>query len=96
MAEPPKKLIIIDESAPKIRKTGRLKFFDENKSYGFIVMDEDGSDIFVHYDDLSKAGVNKDLLRSAKQGNLVRFSFLCMNYIGKYNKSKKAVELELI
>ena len=89
-------MIIIDETEPKVRRTGRLKFFDENKSYGFIVNDEDGCDIFVHYDDLSKAGVNKELLKSAKHGNLVRFSFTCMNYIGKYNKSKKAVELELI
>lgn len=59
-------------------------------------MDDDGSDIFVHYDDLAKAGVEKDLLRTAKQGNLIRFSFNCMNYIGKYNKSKKAVDLTLL
>ena len=59
-------------------------------------MDEDGSDIFVHYDDLCRAGVSKEILRSAKHGNLVRFSFLCMIYLGKYNKSKKAVELEMI
>jgi hypothetical protein len=40
---------------------GRLKFFDENKNYGFLIMENDGSDIFgilflfyllVHYDDL--------------------------------------------
>ena len=78
------------------RKTGRLKFFDEAKNYGFIIMDEDGSDIFVHFDDLAKAGVAKDLLRTAKQGNIIRFSFNCMNYIGKYNKSKKAVDLTLL
>ncbi len=34
------------------RFTGRLKFFDEGKNYGFLVMDSDGSDIFVHFDDL--------------------------------------------
>ena len=78
------------------KKTGRLKFFDEAKNYGFIIMDEDGSDIFVHFDDLAKAGVVKDLLRTAKQGNIIRFSFNCMNYIGKYNKSKKAVDLTLL
>ncbi len=31
------------------RYTGRLKFFDENKNYGFIIMDADGSDIFGIY-----------------------------------------------
>jgi len=59
-------------------------------------MDEDNSDIFVHYDDLSRAGASKELLRSARHGNLIRFSFNCMVYIGKYNKSKKAVDLEFI
>jgi cold shock CspA family protein len=43
------------EDGNQIRTTGRLKFFDENKNYGFIVSDVDGKDIFVHYDDLSKA-----------------------------------------
>lgn len=59
-------------------------------------MDEDGSDIFVHYDDLLKSGVTKELLRTAKQGIVIRFSFNCMNYIGKYNKSKKAINLTLL
>jgi len=31
-------------------------------------MDDDGSDIFVHYDDLQKAGITKDLLKSPKTG----------------------------
>jgi len=31
-------------------------------------MDSDGSDIFVHYDDLQKAGITKDFLRSSKSG----------------------------
>lgn len=33
--------------------TGKLKFFDEAKNYGFLVMDEDQTDIFVN---LSYAG----------------------------------------
>ncbi len=56
-------------------------------------MDDNGLDIFVHYDDLSKAGVSKDMLRSVKYGNVLRFSFSKMMYIGKYDKSKKAVEI---
>ena len=42
--------LVIEESTQ--RYTGRLKFFDPKKNYGFIIMDSDGSDIFVHYDDL--------------------------------------------
>lgn len=32
------RLMEIDENA---RYTGRLKFFDDNKNYGFIIMDAD-------------------------------------------------------
>ena len=34
------------------RYTGQLKFFDENKNYGFLVKDNDMTDVFVHFDDL--------------------------------------------
>lgn len=56
-------------------------------------MDEDQSEIFVHYDDLSKANLSKELLRTAKKGNIIRLSFTCLSYIGKHNRSKKAVDL---
>lgn len=89
-----KKPIIIEESHH--RYTGKLKFFDEGKSYGFIVMDDDGSDIFVHYDDLHKANINKDALKSAKLGNSIRLSFSCLEYLGKYNRSRKATDIQVI
>jgi hypothetical protein len=94
MPKEKKKPIILNESQE--RYFGRLKFFDDNKKYGFIVMDDDGSDIFVHFDDLIKAGINKDLLRTAKMGNVLRLSFGCMAYIGKYNKSRKAIDIQLL
>lgn len=54
---------LMSESSKKIdrreRFNGTLKFFDEGKSYGFIVMDSDGSDLFVHFDDLKKTGIKK-------------------------------------
>ncbi|CAD8195619.1 unnamed protein product [Paramecium pentaurelia] len=79
-----------------IRYFGTLKFYDEARSYGFIIMDLDGSDLFVHCDDLTKAGMSKDFLRTAKHGNIIRFSFLILEYFGKYNKSRKAVDLQFI
>ena len=90
----PKKPIILEESRETY--TGRLKFFDETKNFGFIVMDNDRSDIFVHYDDLMRADVNKEKLRSVKNGNVLKFKFSCMAYIGKYNRSRKAIDLELL
>lgn len=89
-----RKPVIIDEG--KQRYTGRLKFFDEGKNYGFIVMDDDGSDIFVHYDDLSRANIDKELLKTARLGNMIRLSFSCMQYIGKYEKSRKAIDIQMI
>ena len=38
--------MILEESQK--RYTGRLKFFDESKKYGFIVMDQDGNDGVAH------------------------------------------------
>ena len=90
----PKKPIILEETRETY--TGRLKFFDETKNFGFLVMDSDRSDIFVHYDDLVRADLDKEKLRSVKNGNVLRFRFSCMSYIGKYNKSRKAIDLELI
>lgn len=55
-----------------VRYTGTLKFYDEARSYGFIIMDLDGSDLFVHCDDLTKAQMTKDFLRTAKHGNIIR------------------------
>ena len=94
MVREKKKPIILDESNERFY--GRLKFFDENKKYGFIVMDDDESDIFVHYDDLCKANITKDLLRTARMGNMIRLNFGLMAYIGKYNKSRKAIDIQLV
>jgi hypothetical protein len=44
-------------------------------------MDQDESDIFVHYDDLQKAGIMKETIKSFKQNEgyiLIRFSFKVM------------------
>jgi CspA family cold shock protein len=33
-------------------KTGKIKFFNEAKGYGFIVQDDNSSDLFVHHSGL--------------------------------------------
>jgi cold shock CspA family protein len=81
---------------PQARTTGRLKFFDESKNYGFFVQDSDGSDLFVHFDDLSKANMTFETLRKVKNGYEMRFSFVPLAYYGKYSLSHKAVDVELI
>jgi cold shock CspA family protein len=78
------------------KESGRFKFFNEGKSYGFLVSDIDGSDVFFHFDDMKKAGISEDFLRDSKNNFVLRFCFNVMTYLGKYNNSKKAVDLELL
>lgn len=94
MDVPKKKPIILDQTQERF--TGKLKFFDEIKGYGFIVKEDDDKDIFCHYDDFCKANINISMLRAVKIGQVLRLSFSCLSYIGRHNKSKKAVDLQFI
>jgi cold shock CspA family protein len=76
--------------------TGRLKFFNESQSYGFILSDIDNKDIFFHFDDMKKTALSKQFLKDAKNKFIVRFQFKVMGYYGKYTNSKKAVDIELV
>jgi len=46
---------------------GRVKWFNENKGYGFIER-EDGSDVFVHH-----SGINATGFRTLNDGDRVTF-----------------------
>jgi hypothetical protein len=65
------------------KMTGRLKFFDEAKNYGFFVIDQTQQDMFVHYDDLKKTMICKDLLSSSKDRYSMHFTFHVFEYSGK-------------
>ena len=81
---------------PDFKQTGRLKFFNEGQSYGFILSDSDSKDLFFHYDDMKKTNLSKQFLKDAKNRFIVKFQFKVMGYYGKYNLSKKAVDIELL
>ena len=80
----------------KNKATGVLKFFNENKGFGFFVNDCDGKDVFFHFEDLKDIKVSKDFLREAKNKYIVKFAFTIQVYYGKYSYSTKAVDIELL
>ena len=47
--------------------TGKVKWFNESKGYGFITSDE-GQDVFVHYSDIIGDG-----FRTLAEGDAVEF-----------------------
>jgi cold shock CspA family protein len=85
---------VLNSSA--VRYTGSLKFFDENKGFGFITRDVDVADIFLHSDDLLKANLDLKFAMEIKAGKTLRMSFCVLEYLGKYNRSKKAIDIKLI
>lgn len=43
-----------------------MKFYDDSKKYGFLVLDDDGTDVFVHCDDLQTAGITLETMKQYK------------------------------
>ena len=39
--------------------TGTIKWFSRIKGFGFIVPDEEGSDVFLHFSEAQRAGVGE-------------------------------------
>lgn len=50
------------------QKTGTVKWFNDQKGYGFIQPDDGGNDIFVHISAVERAG-----MRTLQEGQKVNF-----------------------
>ncbi len=65
--------------------TGVVKWFNNAKGYGFITVDGEGTDVFVHY-----SGVVGSGYRSLEEGERVQF------VIAEGQKGQEAREVERI
>ncbi|HHE65267.1 MAG TPA: cold-shock protein [Bacteroidetes bacterium] len=48
--------------------TGTVKWFNDIKGWGFIIPDEGGEDIFVHYSEIKQEG-----FKTLKEGQKVKY-----------------------
>lgn len=65
--------------------TGSVKWFNNQKGYGFIVPDEGGKDIFVHASKIKMEG-----WKSLEEGQKVQFE------IGEGRKGPEAMDVEAL
>ena len=58
--------------------TGKVKWFNDQKGYGFIAPDNGGKDVFVHISAVERAG-----LRSLRENQAVSFEVVADRKSGK-------------
>jgi len=67
------------------RQTGRVKWFNSQKGFGFIVPDNGGKDLFVHFSAIQSSGY-----KTLKEGQKVEYE------IEQTEKGDKAVNVKVI
>ncbi len=54
-----------------MKYTGKVKWFNEKKGYGFITRDDNGQDVFVHY-----TAINQKGFKTLSEGQKVEFEIV--------------------
>lgn len=69
------------------RHTGTIKWFNSEKGYGFIQLDDNSKDLFIHFSQVKKEGYGRVEL---DEGQKVEFS------IGDGPKGEQATDVVLV
>jgi len=67
--------------------TGKVKWFNDQKGYGFIKPDDGGSDVFVHISAVERSG-----LRSLQEDQSIQYDL----YTDERRNKTSAVELKIL
>ena len=65
--------------------TGKVKWFNDQKGYGFIQRDDGGKDVFVHHTAINSSG-----FRTLSEGQVVSFDIV------EDNKGPKAQNVQIV
>ena len=76
----------VQEGGGRARITGTVKWFNEQKGFGFIGRDGGAKDIFLHQGELKKSGI----VDPVDQGDVLRFD------IDEAPRGPKAVNIERV
>ena len=63
--------------------TGKVKFFNESKGFGFITQDDGGADVFAHYSEIKGDG-----FKTLAEGDVVTYEVV------EGDKGPKAINIE--
>lgn len=74
---------------------GRLKFYNEQKGFGFIVS-ADNKDVFVHKDDLLRANINTCQLEYMRGFYDIVLRYRYIEYKGKVKNNNKAIDIHVV